>query len=115
MAEVAARETAAREHDILTEELVTKRMADVATLERAAPRQKQQHHDLSHLSPDGLQRRHNAQSLKGFHNMKLGDAGRSKAAPNHPPPPPAYLTLAEVKYWVRDSTFLEICIFCVEY
>ena len=54
-AEVATRETAAREH--VTEELTTKRKAEVAAPETATPFQKQRHHDPSRLSPDGRRRR----------------------------------------------------------
>ena len=103
-AEVATRETAAREH--VTEELTTKRKAEVAAPETTAPFQKQRHHDPSRLSPDGRRRRrHNEQSLANYHNMKRGEAGCSKVAPKSQS---ACLTPAAVPYWVRDSTFLHI-------
>ena len=83
----------------------TKRTAEVATLETVAPHKTQRHHDLSHLLPDGRRRRYNAQSSKSYHNMKLGDAGRSRATPKSHP---ACLAPEEAPYWVRISTFLLI-------
>jgi hypothetical protein len=75
----------------------------MATLDTVAPPKTQRYHDLRHLSLDDRRLRHNASCLASYHNMKRGDAGRSRAAPN---PPPACLTPKEVPFWVRTQLFL---------
>jgi hypothetical protein len=64
----------------------SKRTAEVATLQIAPPKMPRYHH-VSHLSLEERRLRHNAQALESYHNMKCGDAGRSRAAPNPPPRP----------------------------
>jgi DNA segregation ATPase FtsK/SpoIIIE-like protein len=80
----------------------SKRTAEVATLQIAPPKMPRYHH-VSHLSLEERRLRHNAQALESYHNMKRGDAGRSRAAPK---PPPACLTPKEVPFWVRTQLFL---------
>ena len=80
----------------------SKRTAEVATLQIAPPKTQRYHH-LSHLSLEEKRLRHNAQALESYHNMKRGDAGRSRVAPT---PPPACLTPKEVPFWVRTQLFL---------
>ena len=46
-----------------------------------APPKTQRYHYLSHLLLEERRLWHNAQALRSYHNMKRGDAGRSRAAP----------------------------------